>query len=55
MHNLYIFLLFFQKSLFPENYFLIAAINVATRGPLYTCLVELQNMRSLSLMNRIKP
>ena len=33
------FLLFFQKSLFTENYFLIAAINLATLGPLYTCLV----------------
>ena len=30
---------FFQKSLFTENYSLIAAINLATRGPLYTCLV----------------
>ena len=40
MHNL-CFLLFFQKSLFTENYFLIAAINLATRGPLYTCLVLL--------------
>ena len=36
---IYVFLLFFQKSLFTENYFLIAAINLATRGPLYTCLV----------------
>ena len=33
------FLLFFQKSLFTENYFLIAATNLATRGPLCTCLV----------------
>ena len=32
---------FFQKSLFTENYFLITAINLATRGPLYTCLVLL--------------
>ena len=31
-----VFLLFFQKSLFTENYFLIAAINLATPGPLYT-------------------
>ena len=36
---IYFFLLFFQKSLFTENYFLIAVINLATRGPLYTCLV----------------
>ena len=34
-----VFYYFFQKSLFTENYFLIAAINLATRGPLYTCLV----------------
>ena len=26
---------------FTENYFLIAAINLATGGPLYTCLVNL--------------
>ena len=32
---------FFQKSLFTENYILIAAINLASRGPLYTCLVSL--------------
>ena len=38
MHDL-CFLLFFQKSLFTDNYFLIAVINYATRGPLYTCLV----------------
>ena len=39
MHNLWVFMLFFQKSLFTETYFLIAAINLATRGPLYTCLI----------------
>ena len=39
MHNLWVFYYFFQKSLFTENYFLIAAMNLATRGPLYTCLV----------------
>ena len=33
------FIIFFQKSLFTEYYFLIVAINLATRGPLYTCLV----------------
>ena len=35
---IYVFYFFFQKSL-TENYFMIAAINLATRGPLYTCLV----------------
>ena len=34
-----VFNYFFQKSLFTENYFLIDAINSATQGPLYTCLV----------------
>ena len=38
------FYYFFQKSLFTENYFLIAAINLATRGPLYTCLVLAGNL-----------
>ena len=36
---IYVFYYFFQKSLFTENYFLIAGIDLATRGPLYTCLV----------------
>ena len=40
MHNLF-FYYFFQKSLFTENYILIAAINLTTQGPLYTCLVIL--------------
>ena len=39
MHNLCFFYYFLQKSIFTENYFLIAAINLATRGLLYTCLV----------------
>ena len=39
MHNLWSFYYFFQKSLLTENNFLIAAINLATRGALYTCLV----------------
>ena len=39
MHNSWVFYYFFQKSIFTENYFLIAVINLATRGPLYTCLV----------------
>ena len=33
------FYYFFQKSLFAENYFAIAVINLTTPGPLYTCLV----------------
>ena len=41
MHNLWVFYYFFQKSLFAENNFLIAAINLTTWGPLYTCLVFL--------------
>ena len=32
---------FFHKSFFTENYFLIAAINLTTWRPLYTCLVFL--------------
>ena len=39
MHNLCFFYCFCQKLLFAENYFLIAAINLSIRGPLYTCLV----------------
>ena len=38
-----VFYYFFQKSLFTENYFLIAAINLATQGPLYTCLALLED------------
>ena len=30
---------FFEKSLFAENHFVIAAINLTTRGPLYSCFV----------------
>ena len=42
MHNLWGFFLFFSKIIFfAENHFLIAAINVTTRCPLYTCLVFL--------------
>ena len=33
------FLIFYvQKSFLTKNYFLTAAINLTTRGPLYTCL-----------------
>ena len=39
MHDLWYFIIYFQKLLFTENYFLIAVINLATRGPLFTCLV----------------
>ena len=39
---IYGFYYFFQKSLFTENYFLVAAIDLATLGPLYTCLVTNQ-------------
>ena len=39
MHTLWVFYYFFQKSLFAENYSMIAAINLTIRGPLNTCLV----------------
>ena len=41
---------FFQKSLFTENYFLIAVINLATRGPLYTCLVLLYSSFYINIL-----
>ena len=31
-----------QKIIFDQNFFLKDAINLATRGPLYTCLVQLK-------------
>ena len=34
MHNVCFFYYFFQRSLFAENYFLIAAIDLTTQGPL---------------------
>ena len=46
------FLLFFQKS---QNYFLIAAINVATQGPLYTCLVLLSYFQQSHSQQDVKP
>ena len=46
-HNL-CFFYFEQKSLFTENYYLITAINLATRGPLYTCLVYSHGRSSLN-------
>ena len=45
MYNLWVLYYFFQKSLFTENYFLIAATNFVTRGPLYTCLVTYESYR----------
>ena len=44
---IYVFLLFFQKSLFTENYILNAAINFATQGPLYACLVGYEKILKL--------
>ena len=38
MHKLCVFDYFWSKIIFSENYFLIAAINLTTWGPLYTCL-----------------
>ena len=44
---IYVFFYYFcPKSFFTENYFLIAAINLTTRGPLYTCLVSLGTKRT---------
>ena len=40
MHKLWVLYYFFQKSLFAVNYFLIAAINLTTRGSLHTCLAS---------------
>ena len=42
MHNLWGFYYFFQKSLFAKNYFLIAAINLTTGGPLYSFPVPIE-------------
>ena len=53
MHNLWVFYYFFQKSLFTENYFLIAAINLTTRVPLYTCLVYLLSYDKLSTCDQL--
>ena len=40
MHDLCIF--FVQKSFLTQNILLFDEINLTTRGPLYTCLVNLQ-------------
>ena len=53
MHNLCFFDSFFQKSPFTENYFLIAKINLATRGPLYNCLVFYEIYCILSVINSV--
>ena len=47
MRDLWGFYYYFQKSLFTV---LIAAINLATRGPLYTCLVDILNKRGRALI-----
>ena len=39
MHDLFRFDFFVEKSFLTKSYFLIAEINLTTRGPLYTCLV----------------
>ena len=49
MHNLWVFCYYFQKSLFAENYFLIAAMNLTTRGPLYTCLVLIMFISGMNI------
>ena len=41
MHNLCGFFVLFSKIIFNQKLFLIAAINLTTRGPLYTCLVDI--------------
>ena len=38
---------FVQKSFFTKNYFRTAEMNLTTRGPLYTCLVHLNNTPAL--------
>ena len=39
LYMIYGFLFIVQKSFLTKNHFPIAAINLTTRGPLYTCLV----------------
>ena len=59
MHNLCFFYYFSQKSLFIENYFLIAAINLANRGPMYTCLVYIvedngaQHLKQIAILIKL--
>ena len=42
MHDLCVFDFFVQKSFLTQNFF-FAVINLTTRVPLYTCLVEICN------------
>ena len=55
MHNSWVFHYFFQKSLFAENNFRIAAINLTTRGQLYTCLVIFATLFLLHLKKSFAP
>ena len=48
MHSLCVFDYFYQKSLFAENYFLIAGIDLTTQGPLYSFLVIISNIGQIS-------
>ena len=47
------FVLFFSKSLFAENDFLIAAMNLTTLGRLYTCLVKNTNNNIIMLLYNV--
>ena len=40
---------FVQKSFLTKKLFLFAEINLTTRGPLYTCLVEAGFLKNLSI------
>ena len=46
-----VFDFFVQKLFLTKNYFLIAAINLTTRGPLYTCLVAPENGQNLPFLS----
>ena len=49
MQNVCVFFYFFivQKLSLAKDYFLIAAKNLTTRGPLYTCLVRVEKLISV--------
>ena len=49
MHNSWFFNYFFQKSLSTENYFLIAAINLATRVHCILVLFFLKLSKTIKL------
>ena len=53
MHNLWFFYYFFQKSLFTENYFRIPVINLVSRGPLYTCLVQINSIPRILIQGNV--